>query len=91
MTWACYLKTFDRRILAGPVGKHELAREVPRSLSAIGSAIKARGISQLTRRADRVTYSCRNPLSCRQWRQRTSTAAEALSRGVEAGLLGTSA
>ena len=42
VTWDCYLKTFDRRILGGPVRKHQLAREVPRSLAAIGSAIKAR-------------------------------------------------
>jgi Polyketide cyclase / dehydrase and lipid transport len=42
VTWDCYLKTLDRRILAGPVRKHQLAREVPRSLAALASAVRVR-------------------------------------------------
>ena len=42
VTWDCYLKTFDRRVLGGPVRKRQLAREVPMSLAAIGSAVRAR-------------------------------------------------
>ncbi len=41
MTWDCYLKTFDRRVFGGPLRKHQLAREVPRSLSAIDRALQA--------------------------------------------------
>jgi uncharacterized protein YndB with AHSA1/START domain len=41
VTWDCFLKTFDRRILAGPVRKHQLAREVHRSLAAITGAVQA--------------------------------------------------
>jgi hypothetical protein len=39
VTWDVYLKTADRRFLAGPIRKRQLAREVPRSLSALASAI----------------------------------------------------
>ncbi len=41
VTWDCYLKTFDRRVFGGPLRKHQLAREVPRSLSAIDRALQA--------------------------------------------------
>ncbi len=39
VTWHVYLKTFDRRFLAGPIRKRQLAREVPRSLAVLASAI----------------------------------------------------
>ncbi len=39
VTWDGYLKTADRRFFAGPIRKRQLAREVPRSLSALASAI----------------------------------------------------
>ena len=38
VTWDCYLKTRDRRFLAGPLRKRQLAREVPASLAALASA-----------------------------------------------------
>jgi uncharacterized protein YndB with AHSA1/START domain len=38
VTWDCYLKTLDRRVLAGPLRKRQLAREVPKSLTAIANA-----------------------------------------------------
>jgi uncharacterized protein YndB with AHSA1/START domain len=41
VTWDIYLKTLDRRFLAGPIRKRQLAREVPRSLSALASALVA--------------------------------------------------
>jgi uncharacterized protein YndB with AHSA1/START domain len=41
VTWDCYLKTLDRRILAGPLRKRQLAREVPTSLTAIATAANA--------------------------------------------------
>ncbi len=41
VTWDGYLKTFDRRVLAGPMRKRQLAREVPRSLTAMASAVMA--------------------------------------------------
>jgi len=41
VTWDCYLKTLDRRVLAGPVRKRQLSREVPTSLAAIGRAVQA--------------------------------------------------
>jgi uncharacterized protein YndB with AHSA1/START domain len=41
VTWDVYLKTFDRRCFAGPIRKHQLAREVPRSLTALASAVSA--------------------------------------------------
>jgi uncharacterized protein YndB with AHSA1/START domain len=43
VTWDVYLKTFDRRVLAGPMRKRMLAREVPHSLTAMASAITATG------------------------------------------------
>jgi uncharacterized protein YndB with AHSA1/START domain len=43
VTWAVYLKTFDRRFLAGPMRKRMLAREVPHSLTAMAGAITATG------------------------------------------------
>jgi uncharacterized protein YndB with AHSA1/START domain len=39
VTWDCYLKTLDRRILAGPLRKRQLAREVENSLGAIATAV----------------------------------------------------
>jgi uncharacterized protein YndB with AHSA1/START domain len=41
VTWDVYLKTFDRRFLAGPMRKRQLAREVPRSLTTLASAVTA--------------------------------------------------
>ena len=41
VTWDCYLKTFDRRVLGGPMRKRMLAREVPNSLTAMASAVIA--------------------------------------------------
>jgi uncharacterized protein YndB with AHSA1/START domain len=41
VTWDVYLKTLDRKFLAGPIRKRQLAREVPRSLSALASALIA--------------------------------------------------
>lgn len=41
VTWQVYLKTADRRFLAGPIRKRQLAREVPRSLTALASALTA--------------------------------------------------
>jgi uncharacterized protein YndB with AHSA1/START domain len=39
VTWDCYLKTFDRKLLAGPIRKRHLAREVPKSLVAMANAL----------------------------------------------------
>jgi hypothetical protein len=39
VTWRVHLKTLDRRFFAGPIRKRQLAREVPRSLAALASAI----------------------------------------------------
>jgi uncharacterized protein YndB with AHSA1/START domain len=39
--WDVYLKTVDRRFLAGPIRKRQLAREVPRSLAAMAKVIMA--------------------------------------------------
>jgi len=41
VTWAVYLKTFDRRFFAGPIRRRQLAREVPRSLTALASVVNA--------------------------------------------------
>lgn len=41
VTWDVYLKTFDRRFFAGPLRKRQLAREVPRSLTTLASAVTA--------------------------------------------------
>ena len=43
VTWDVYLKTFDRRVLAGPMRKRQLAREVPNSLTAMAGALAAAG------------------------------------------------
>jgi len=43
VTWDCYLKTLDRRFLAGPLRKRQLAREVRQSLNAMASAVTATG------------------------------------------------
>lgn len=39
VTWDVYLKTADRRFLAGPIRKRQLAREVPHSLSVLASRL----------------------------------------------------
>ena len=39
VTWDCFLETFDRRFLGGPLRKRQLAREVPNSLAALGDAL----------------------------------------------------
>jgi uncharacterized protein YndB with AHSA1/START domain len=39
VTWGCYLKTADRRLLAGPLRKRQLAREVPASLRALATHV----------------------------------------------------
>jgi uncharacterized protein YndB with AHSA1/START domain len=39
--WDVYLKTFDRKFFGGPLRKRQLAREVPRSLTALASAVRA--------------------------------------------------
>jgi uncharacterized protein YndB with AHSA1/START domain len=41
VTWDVYLKTVDRRFLAGPIRKRQLAREVPNSLVAMAKALMA--------------------------------------------------
>jgi uncharacterized protein YndB with AHSA1/START domain len=41
VTWDCYLKTFDRRVVGGPLRKRQLAREVPKSLTAMAGAVMA--------------------------------------------------
>src|SRR5258707_949151 len=41
VTWDCYLKTFDRRVVRGPLRKRQLAREVPKSLAAMTGAVMA--------------------------------------------------
>ena len=41
VTWDCHLKTLDRKLLAGPMRKRQLAREVSKSLSAMASAVAA--------------------------------------------------
>jgi hypothetical protein len=39
VTWDCHLKTLDRKLLAGPMRKRQLAREVPASLAALTTAL----------------------------------------------------
>ena len=39
VTWDVYLKTRDRRWFAGPLRRRQLAREVPRSLDELASAL----------------------------------------------------
>ena len=41
VTWDCYLETFDRRVLAGPLRKRQLRREVSNSLAAIANTVNA--------------------------------------------------
>jgi hypothetical protein len=41
VTWDCYLKTFDTRVLGGPLHKRQLAREVAKSLTVMASAVMA--------------------------------------------------
>jgi uncharacterized protein YndB with AHSA1/START domain len=41
VTWDVYLKTFDRRVLAGPLRKRQLEREVAGSLASMAGAIAA--------------------------------------------------
>jgi len=37
--WSCTLRTVDRKFFGGPMRKRQLAREVPRSLAALDSAL----------------------------------------------------
>jgi uncharacterized protein YndB with AHSA1/START domain len=46
VTWDCYLKTLDRKVLAGPLRKRQLAREVPRSLTAMANVISHDEVKQ---------------------------------------------
>lgn len=39
VTCDCYLERFDRKFLAGPLRKRQLAREVPKSLAALSTAL----------------------------------------------------
>ena len=41
VSWDVYLKTLDRRILAGPLRRRQLQREVSKSLASIADAVKA--------------------------------------------------
>jgi uncharacterized protein YndB with AHSA1/START domain len=41
VTWDVYLKTPSRRYFGGPLRKHQLAREVPNSLTAMAGALAA--------------------------------------------------
>jgi uncharacterized protein YndB with AHSA1/START domain len=41
--WTCHLETLDRRFLAGPMRKRQLAREVPRSLEALARTVAPAG------------------------------------------------
>ena len=41
VTWHVHLKTADRKYFAGPIRKRQLAREVPNSLAALASAMRA--------------------------------------------------
>ncbi len=41
VSWDVYLKTIDRRVLAGPLRKRQLQREVTNSLTSIADAVKA--------------------------------------------------
>ncbi len=39
VTWAVYLKTFDRRVLAGPLRKRQLRKEVAASLASLSTLV----------------------------------------------------
>jgi uncharacterized protein YndB with AHSA1/START domain len=39
VTWECRLETLDRRWFGGPVRKHQLVREVPRSLHTLAGFV----------------------------------------------------
>jgi uncharacterized protein YndB with AHSA1/START domain len=41
VTWHVHLKTLDRKVFGGPMRKRQLAREVPKSLTAMVSAVAA--------------------------------------------------
>jgi uncharacterized protein YndB with AHSA1/START domain len=41
VSWDCYLRTADRKLLAGPMRKRQLAREVPGSLAAMAKVFLA--------------------------------------------------
>ena len=41
VSWDVYLKTLDRRILAGPLRKRQLEREVSKSLTAVSNSVTA--------------------------------------------------
>jgi uncharacterized protein YndB with AHSA1/START domain len=40
VSWSCWLETMDRRLLAGPIRKRQLAREVPTSLAALAASLR---------------------------------------------------
>ena len=41
VSWHVYLKTLDRRVLAGPLRKGQLRREVQNSLAAIANSVRS--------------------------------------------------
>jgi uncharacterized protein YndB with AHSA1/START domain len=41
VAWDCHLETLDRKLLAGPLRRRQLAREVPTSLTALMNAVTA--------------------------------------------------
>jgi uncharacterized protein YndB with AHSA1/START domain len=43
VSWEVYLKTWDRKLLAGPIRSRQLRKEVAASLKAIGRAAAANG------------------------------------------------
>ena len=42
VNWDVYLKTFDRRVLAGPLRKRQLRKEVAASLASLGTLVGSR-------------------------------------------------
>jgi uncharacterized protein YndB with AHSA1/START domain len=50
VTWDCYLETIDRRLLAGPMRKRQLVREVSKSLTAMAAAVTSSFDRQQARR-----------------------------------------
>jgi uncharacterized protein YndB with AHSA1/START domain len=43
VAWRCQMETVDRKLLAGPIRKRQLAREVPHSLAALANALTPAG------------------------------------------------
>jgi uncharacterized protein YndB with AHSA1/START domain len=48
VTWHVHLKMADRKYFAGPIRKRQLAREVPRSLTALATAMHASIVGEAT-------------------------------------------